>query len=329
VHRRLLTRVPDLADLLKQDGHVSRRAVMIGAPLTVAVLAVVDHFTGPMISLGVFYLLPVAAVACTMPRAYSVAISTICAALWFLDGFPKIPTDLPLAVVAWMAAERVVFFLLVSFLLASLRDSTERQRQLADTDEMTGAANRRAFHAAASRELAQAAREPAPLSIAFIDLDNLKLVNDRLGHAAGDRALCTLVETVRMNIRAADQFARVGGDEFVLLLHNADEQAAAHVLDKLRAVVHSAMTDRGFPITCSVGLVTYYTPPSTVDELLAKADALQYRVKHEGKNSIIHEIVGTPVAATAEGTPATPWLVQGADNAPSDSARDADTRRAA
>ncbi len=187
-----------------------------------------------------------------------------------------------LASLGALAAEPTGF--LVPWLIAALAAGiiTEAQTRLsarlraaASTDPLTGLANRRAWEAAATRSLAHAARSGEPLTIAVLDLDGFKQVNDTEGHHAGDELLRRLTRLWSARLRGADLLGRHGGDEFVLCLPATDAVAAVDVLDRLAD---------GAPASWSVGTATA-GDGDTLTTLLARADAALYRDKHQRRAS--------------------------------------------
>jgi diguanylate cyclase len=151
-----------------------------------------------------------------------------------------------------------------------LSNLSESLRQRADTDPLTGLLNRNGFLTVAARGRAIAERTHHPLTLALLDLDGFKQVNDRLGHAAGDRLLADLARGWRERLRAGDILARHGGDEFVLLLPATSSREADAVLERLRS--------DGLPVRWSVG-VSEWSPAEDLDACLARADRSLYRVK--------------------------------------------------
>jgi diguanylate cyclase (GGDEF)-like protein/PAS domain S-box-containing protein len=174
----------------------------------------------------------------------------------------------------------------------ALRESQEArleaERKLARCDALTGLANRRAFYERADSERKRAVRYARPLSVAYIDLDNFKQVNDSSGHEAGDQLLVTVATILRNNLRGEDFAARLGGDEFALLLPESGHAAAAFVINKLHRLLTAGMQEKGAPVTFSMGLVTYEAAPESAEQMVQKADELMYVVKHNGKNAIRH-----------------------------------------
>lgn len=156
----------------------------------------------------------------------------------------------------------------ICLVLGELSESLRRQ---ADTDPLTGLLNRSGFLTAANREHAIAQRTGSPLTVAVLDLDGFKQINDLHGHGVGDRLLVDLARSWRERLRAGDILARHGGDEFVLLLPATVVQAAGTVLDRLR--------DERLPVRWSTGVCTWL-PGESLDRCLARADAHLYSVKN-------------------------------------------------
>ena len=165
------------------------------------------------------------------------------------------------------------------------------EQQLARTDALTGLSNRRAFLEASSCELERARRSGQPMTVAYVDCDDFKRVNDLLGHAEGDQLLATVGTTLRGETRAVDAVARLGGDEFGLLLVDTDGPTAAALLHRLRVALVAAMREHGWKVGFSIGAVTFAATPATVDDMIGRADQLMYETKRRGKNGLRHEVV--------------------------------------
>jgi diguanylate cyclase (GGDEF)-like protein len=157
--------------------------------------------------------------------------------------------------------------------------------QYALTDDLTGLGNRRRFTSTLQAELDRAERFGAPLAVLMADLDNLKDINDRFGHAGGDDALKAFARVLREGIRKIDLAARLGGDEFALLLPQTDAEAAREVAERLR---QSLVSDGELPqrLTVSFG-VSCYPESASAEELLVSADISLYRAKKAGRNQVV------------------------------------------
>ena len=184
----------------------------------------------------------------------------------------------------------------VDYLVALIQDITQRKhlekilQQQATTDELTGLFNRRYFLELAPRELKRATRRHDSISVALLDVDHFKQINDTYGHQAGDQALIAFAKTCQQHIREMDMLARFGGDEFVLLLPEADSEQACEVVERIRLALALAPVDhRGQPIpmTLSAGIACWADEPEPLDDLLGRADQGLYQAKNQGRNGII------------------------------------------
>lgn len=258
----------------------------------IILLGLVDHFTGYEISFALFYLAPVALVAWYGNAKYGAAASVASAVTWQIANTMAGETFSNPIIPYWNAATRLIFFLVFTFLLVKLKIALEHERTLSRTDYLTGIANKRAFYEIADMELNRARRYEYSLTVAYIDLDNFKQVNDRFGHEAGDAALQTVAETILSHTRRTDVAARLGGDEFALLFPETDYNAARLVIHRIQEALLSNMQKNQWPVTFSIGVLTYVNPTEGIDEMIRVADELMYEVKRNGKNRIEHKIVG-------------------------------------
>jgi diguanylate cyclase (GGDEF)-like protein len=170
--------------------------------------------------------------------------------------------------------------------LSTLKRTLEHEKELSRTDYLTGAANSRVFYDLLQTEINRSQRYKNPFTIAYIDLDNFKTVNDEFGHATGDQVLCFVVNQTRKNLRKTDVIARLGGDEFALLLPETNQESAQVVLAKLQCDILAGMQQSNWPVTLSIGVLTCIDLPHTADEAVRVVDDLMYSVKHGSKNGI-------------------------------------------
>ncbi len=275
----------------------SRPFVVTAALLLVALLGVIDYLNGPDISLLIFYAVPVFVASWYAGRAAGVTACAASGLSWFLVAHATAEHYASPFIAYWNAFVRVSFIFMLAHLVAAFRRSLKQERELARTDYLTGAFNGRSFAEAAEAELERARRHGHPFSVAFMDVDDFKLVNDRLGHSAGDRLLRLVADTVRANVRAVDVVARLGGDEFAVLMPETDDRSAQVVLRRVRRQLKEAAQREGWPVTFSAGLITWVEPPAGVDEMLRAADELMYTAKRHGKNSVRHAVSPRPAHA--------------------------------
>jgi diguanylate cyclase (GGDEF)-like protein len=192
--------------------------------------------------------------------------------------------SLPAALAA--GAARFALYLVVLGLLGMMRRERAGHQHAVATDQLTGAANARSFRAIALAEVGRAQRYQRDLSLAYIDVDDFKQVNDRLGHLEGDHVLLEVSHMMRSVVRATDTVARIGGDEFAILMPEIGASPARAVIERVRGELARLRTADGQPVRCSIGLVTFDRPPESLKELIAAGDELLYRAKEGGKDCI-------------------------------------------
>lgn len=164
----------------------------------------------------------------------------------------------------------------------------ERLRALSDSDTLTGLANRRKLLSRLDEEISLSNRHAIPLSLMMIDIDHFKAINDTWGHLQGDATLCELADCCRSLLREEDLLARLGGEEFALLLPLTSRQNAALLAERLRRAIAEHHFDDLGPgrITVSIG-ITEHRVGDARDTLLHRADASLYRAKHQGRNRVV------------------------------------------
>lgn len=251
----------------------------------IAAIGLLDHVTGIELRLYPLYVAPVALASWRFGLRIGFVTSTLALAVWagsnILAG-----TKTPAWAWVFNSIAHLTAFSVVVILVASLQRSRKVERRLARTDPLTGLLNTRAFYEVASAELGRQQRYPRPMTLAFVDLDNFKAVNDLHGHKIGDVALVEVAKAMRAATRTTDILSRLGGDEFGLLMPETDLEGARQLLQRLSAGLAQAMASRSWPVSCSVGAVTFDTPPDSVEAIVTAADHLMYRVKASGKSAV-------------------------------------------
>jgi diguanylate cyclase (GGDEF)-like protein len=172
---------------------------------------------------------------------------------------------------------------------AQLKSAMKKYAQLAYEDELTGVKNRRAFQERATEELIRSRRYNHIVSIAVLDIDFFKKVNDSYGHASGDYVLKIFAEFFSHNIRDIDLFARIGGEEFIILLPETDAKDTFIMANRLREmlskkVIYLEESNQNITITCSIGISQSSSKNFDLDTLMANADEALYKSKSQGRN---------------------------------------------
>jgi diguanylate cyclase (GGDEF)-like protein len=270
-------------------GHAKIFYLSVGLVM-VGVLGRFDYFTGPEIAFGLFYLIPVSMVAWFAERASGLFIALVSAVVWLVVEMMTREPYSHMFILYWNAATRVGFFLIVAWLFSALKKSLSREKAMARTDYVTGAFNARFFFELANREMDRSRRYEHPFTFAYVDLDNFKTVNDLFGHGTGDRLLKKVTTTITENLRKTDVIARLGGDEFGLLLPETGADAGRTAISKIRHALLEEMEKHNWPVSFSIGVVTYTVPPAAVDGMVKKADDLMYSVKKGGKNGVAYSV---------------------------------------
>jgi len=264
----------------------SRLAIILIALAGTVALALIDFQTGYELSFSLFYVIPISLVAWYAGLRPAMLISVLSAVAWEEANRLAGQVHSSAAIPVWNGSIRLGFFLFISFLLATLRRQLLREQRMSRNDMLTGISNRRGFQEFAQAEIARARRSGRPLTVVYIDLDNFKSVNDRLGHETGDDLLRVVADNLRNNFRITDTVARLGGDEFVLLLPETGNEVAKSLVAKNRDLLGEEMRRRQWPVGFSVGVLTCLAVPDSVDAMVKLADDLMYSVKTSGKDSV-------------------------------------------
>lgn len=240
------------------------------------------------------YLLVIITSALTLGRLTTLAeLGLIAACFLFLGNHSSIHDLYTLSYAGGIAAQFAPFILvayITTMFSSDIRFGLSRAKLLAETDELTDLYNRRGFAITADRLFGQAARYNRSLSVMMIDCDNLKQVNDALGHKAGDQLLKQMVKGIQSQLRYTDVLARYGGDEFVALLPETPEQGALDVAERIRTAVASMPTEAEGKVdrsTVSIGVSSYPGDGRSLDALVANADMAMYQAKLKGRNAVV------------------------------------------
>lgn len=276
----------------------ARKSLTALALLVVVVtIGWIDLKTGPDIGFSLFYLIPIAAAAWFSGTAVAVAIGCASAISWLVADMAWREGDTAIAISAWNAFTRFVVFISEGVFIALLQNDRRKFRRLASresalarTDSATQLMNVRGFIEAAAEKIEQAHATGRAVCVAYVDLDNFKTFNDRLGHAAGDLVLVEVAKILTASIDGGSVASRIGGDEFALLLHGVTEDTARawakDVGERVRAI-GAVYSDIGFGAT--TGIVYFRNPPDDAETLLRTADDAMYRGKAAGKGSLVFE----------------------------------------
>ena len=281
-----LSRLPDAALL----------AVGLALITGLALLRVAAAEGVPLVD---FFLIPVAGVGWFSRRRWCGYAAAVGAALASVLMAIAGPSSAPVGSALASGAARLVLYIIVLGLLGAMRRMELQHETDARTDPVTGTANARAFRTLALSEIERSRRYQHELSLAYLDIDDLKAINDRLGHVEGDHVLVQVSHLMRCVARSVDTIARLGGDEFAILMPETRGTEARVLMERLEGELSRLVTRTGEPVTCSIGLVTFVRPPASLQELITAGDDLMYRAKRNGKDRIEQaERCGSAVVAS-------------------------------
>jgi diguanylate cyclase (GGDEF)-like protein len=280
-----------------------KAAILLAMLLLVGLLGLIDYHTGTEIAFSVFYFLPIAGAAFFVGLRGGILVASTSALTWLfaelLGG--HLYSSVPIGV--WNTINRLLSFGVMAALLAALRAGYQHQKELADSDVLTGARSRRRFLELVEVEIARARRFQRTFTVVHFDLDGFKAVNDRLGHSEGDTVLRIVVDVARETLRETDVVARLGGDEFAILLPETEAPIARGVVGKLQVSLAEAMQKHEWPVSFSLGVLTCIDPPQDADELMHLVDCLTYAAKTGGKDTAVYDVVAARLVSVAKPRP--------------------------
>lgn len=242
--------------------------------------AVIDHATGYEYGFSLFYLLPILLTGWRASSTWAFILAASSTATWVIVDRIHGKHYASAFAVHWNAGVRLGVFGLTALLVTRLRRETDAAR----TDPLTGLPNRRAFVEAAAKELARARRYRRAFTVLYLDADGFKRINDTLGHRAGNQVLSSAARGLSAALRDTDLAARIGGDEFAVLLPETEAAEAAVVVDRARLSMRDALRNAGFELSFSIGATSFAGElPASVDTLLSEADHAMYEIKRARK----------------------------------------------
>jgi diguanylate cyclase (GGDEF)-like protein len=273
-------------------GAIGRRSRLFVSLFTLALMVVAvaaRYLIPPRFSVAFIFLLPIS--FGTWFLSWTAGSVIAVAGAVFLFYFDLKFTNAGAAGAYWNGFINLIVAGTFIYIFAELRALYTRQIDLSRRDPLTGLLNRRAFMEMVAIETHRMARNHRPLTIAYVDVDDFKIINDRYGHAAGDEFLRGLGHHMAARLRVTDCLARVGGDEFAILLPETDQEAARFVLSEIHDAVLRFSGRHHCAAAVSVGAVTF-TSAASADAMIAMADSAMYTVKHNGKNNVEYKLAG-------------------------------------
>lgn len=265
---------------------LSRRQTVLLGFLGTALVGAADAAVGFEISLITLHMIPVLFVTWFAGLAWGIFFTVLMAAISSAATALLLPEiGHPFLRFLDLASDFVATLLLV-FMLSRLRVSYQQAHHQSKSDALTGCLNRRGLGEQLQSEVDRTRRYGHAFSLAYFDCDNFKAVNDTLGHHVGDALLAEIGRVLHNGVRSVDAAARLGGDEFAVLLRESNADAALHAAQLIKRALDEAMRRHGWPVSFSIGVASFDSPPDNADKVLSLADALMYEVKRHGKDDI-------------------------------------------
>jgi diguanylate cyclase (GGDEF)-like protein len=266
-------------------GRLPERGVFITSIVLICGICWLDNVSTADIRLRILYVFPLTVIALHSERMRNVLFGFSLAV--FCEIASLLSYELPPAVKFIEGLTGIAGMLLVVVLARATREHYLETLLLATHDPLTKLHNRRSFELIAEMELARQRRYGGVFSLAVIDLDDFKKLNDSRGHHVGDLALTLLADVLRENTRNTDSIVRLGGDEFAILMPITRNSDCTVLCQNLSATIASRMAHAGFAITASIGHATFEQAPESMLDALQKADKAMYAAKTSGKG---HEV---------------------------------------
>ena len=193
--------------------------------------------------------------------------------------------------VMYDGVSHLIAYSILAILITNFRSVHRVEVVAADTDNLTGLHNPRSFYVELANELLRSKRFKRIFSLAYIDIDNFKNINDTLGHSIGDELLVEVAKCLKSSLRATDTISRLGGDEFVCLLPETGDKDVKNLFSKVKKLLSERMQSHSWPVGFSVGVVTFETLPADAKQAISVADDLMYSVKNDHKNSTAYKVL--------------------------------------
>ncbi len=272
--------------ILNQD---RQRWLSLGA-LALTAVAVIDYVTAFKLQLALLYAIPLLMLTWAAGRLFGAMLSLIVCTTWALiDVTAGRYLENP-KLLYWEWGVCMSGFLLLVFGLSMLRRMLEDAHFQSRKDTLTSLVNKGGFYQIVSAEMEVCRRYRRTLSIAYIDCDNFKMVNDQHGHHVGDDLLRVISKTMQRKLRSSDLPGRLGGDEFAIMLPETSAEACRMVVEMLQQRLLQEMADHNWPVTFSIGIATFTRMPSSIEDMIRQADKLMYAVKNTSKGAIKQEV---------------------------------------
>lgn len=269
----------------------SRGMAAIGGLTGAMLVGFLDWATGTELTFSAFYLLPIGYAAWFGGRRIGLGTALVAAIAYPAAEIFADRAYSTAWIPVWNAGIRLITFSVVVILVTRLLEELSHVTALAQIDPLTGLLRRNRLVELLGHEIERSQRYGRPFSAAYLDVDDFKKINDTRGHAGGDEVLRVVGDAMHSAMRASDMCARMGGDEFFVLMPETGGEEAKDIIDRLQLELTTRASAMGPAVTFSIGVMTFEAPPQSADAAVTAVDELMYDVKRSGKNGFEHQIV--------------------------------------
>ena len=263
----------------------SRRFVANGAYIAMVAmmfLSIIDMVTPPSIQMNLLYIFPLIMISLHCERIKLISSAVVLAL--FLQGLNLVGDAIPISSKVFIAVMVLVSNIAIVFLSRIARINFIEVERLSSFDSLTGLRNRLSFEVITDIEIDRQRQKRAVFSFAYIDINKLRGLNETVGYATGDNAIKLVARVIRENIRQSDTPARIGGDEFAILMPNTSAAECESFCKQLSLEISKQMKDASLPLSTNIGYVTFEKPPESISEVFDRAENAMHRAKASGKS---------------------------------------------
>jgi len=264
--------------------------VIIACYLLILLITIVGYHYSSTAILEPIYLLPLVVLSWYAKRI-SVVVVAICiiALALLIQSLIVEGAALSLTIIFYISV-RLIIYILISILIMNFKSAHKQESIFANTDSLTNLLNSRSFHIDLANEILRSVRYQHVFSLAYIDIDNFKRINDSIGHSKGDELLFSVAKCLVLNLRKTDIIARLGGDEFAVIFPETGQEEVKNAFAKASKNLKKQMLNKGWNVSFSVGIVTFETLPTDIKEAVNIADKLMYTVKNNKKDDVAFQL---------------------------------------